>query len=143
MYGRSVKRPGRRMSDPIDRQMAIDVVNEWFRLYAINRTMSNVTSIQDILRQMPSVEIEVTAKMVESYCYSRGLRVITEELYLHLTRGKFSEPIVIYKDQRKKGEWHDIGGVIRYGCPFCHHAQERKSNYCPNCGADMRGEENE
>ena len=42
---------------------------------------------------------------------------------------------------QKKGAWHDIGGVIRYGCPFCHHAYESKSNYCPNCGADMRGEQ--
>lgn len=37
----------------------------------------------------------------------------------------------------KHGEWEDIGGVIRYGCPFCHHAQEEKSEYCPNCGAKM------
>ena len=43
--------------------------------------------------------------------------------------------------ERKKGKWDDIGGVIRYGCPFCHHSQERKSNFCPNCGADMRGKE--
>ena len=40
--------------------------------------------------------------------------------------------------ERKKGKWDDIGGVLRYGCQFCHHAQERKSNFCPNCGADMR-----
>lgn len=38
-----------------------------------------------------------------------------------------------------KGGWIDMGGIIRYGCPFCHYAQERKSNFCPNCGADMRG----
>lgn len=23
-------------------------------------------------------------------------------------------------------------------CSNCHNAQWRKSNYCPNCGADMR-----
>lgn len=43
--------------------------------------------------------------------------------------------------ERKTGRWVDIGGVIRYGCPFCHYAQEVHSNFCPNCGADMRGEE--
>lgn len=48
--------------------------------------------------------------------------------------------IVHYKADRATGEWVDIGGVIRYGCPFCHHAQKEKSNFCPNCGADMRGE---
>lgn len=41
----------------------------------------------------------------------------------------------------KTGEWDDIGGFIRWGCPFCHHAYESRSNYCPNCGARMRGEE--
>ena len=40
-----------------------------------------------------------------------------------------------------QGEWDDIGGFIRWGCPFCHHAYESRSNYCPNCGARMRGEE--
>lgn len=47
------------MSDLISRQSAIDAVNEFFKLYAINRTMSNVTSIQDILRQLPSVQPEI------------------------------------------------------------------------------------
>lgn len=46
------------MQDLISRQAAIDAVNEWFRLYVINRTMSNVMSIQDILRQLPSAQLE-------------------------------------------------------------------------------------
>lgn len=46
------------MSNLIDRQAAIDAVNEWLKLYAINRTMSNITSIQDILRQLPSAQPE-------------------------------------------------------------------------------------
>lgn len=40
--------------------------------------------------------------------------------------------------ERKKGEWTDIGGIIRWGCPLCHHAYEHRYNFCPNCGADMR-----
>ena len=46
-------------SDCISRDAAIDAVNEWLKLYAINRTMSNVTSIQDILRQLPSAQPEI------------------------------------------------------------------------------------
>lgn len=42
---------------------------------------------------------------------------------------------------QKTGKWNDIGGVIRWGCPICHHAYEVKSNYCPNCGARMECEE--
>ena len=44
-------------------------------------------------------------------------------------------------EPRARGEWDDIGGVIRWGCPYCHHAYEVKSNFCPNCGADMREED--
>lgn len=47
---------GDNMSDLIDRQAAIDAVNEWLKLYVINRTMSNITSIQDILRHLPSAQ---------------------------------------------------------------------------------------
>lgn len=43
--------------------------------------------------------------------------------------------------ERKTGKWIDIGGVIRYGCPFCHYAQERKSDFCPHCGSCMKGDE--
>lgn len=46
-----------------------------------------------------------------------------------------------YTVKPKTGEWNDIGGVIRWGCPFCHHAYDTKSNFCPNCGADLRGGE--
>ena len=47
------------MSNLIDRQAAIDAVNEWLKLYVINRTMSNITSIQDILRHLPSAQPEI------------------------------------------------------------------------------------
>ena len=41
---------------------------------------------------------------------------------------------------RPRGEWNDIGGVIRWGCSLCHYAYDQKFNFCPNCGADMRSE---
>ena len=40
-----------------------------------------------------------------------------------------------------KGKWNDIGGVIRWGCSLCHYAYDQKFNFCPNCGADMRGDD--
>ena len=43
--------------------------------------------------------------------------------------------------ERKNGDWTDIGGIIRWGCPLCHHAYEIKYNYCPNCGARMEGKD--
>lgn len=35
------------------------------------------------------------------------------------------------------GEWVD--GYKRQSCSVCHYRGMRSWNYCPNCGADMRG----
>lgn len=39
------------------------------------------------------------------------------------------------------GEWKD--GYKRQSCSVCHYRGMRSWNYCPNCGADMRGEEDD
>lgn len=43
-----------------------------------------------------------------------------------------------------RGEWEEIDyegvGFLHYECPFCGEHSFYKPNYCPNCGADMRGE---
>lgn len=33
-----------------------------------------------------------------------------------------------------------LDGTPRYGCPVCKELEWRKTNFCPNCGADMREE---
>lgn len=54
----------------------------------------------------------------------------------------------------KRGRWIDIyewakmhdsrpsGMYIYYWCSECQKEQEKKSNFCPNCGARMDGEQN-
>ena len=48
-----------------------------------------------------------------------------------------------YKDVREnaKGEWEVIDGSEprRYGCSVCKRLSWDMSNFCPNCGADLRG----
>lgn len=44
--------------DLIYRQAAIDAVTTWINLFAVNRSLYNSTSIQDILRQLPSAQSE-------------------------------------------------------------------------------------
>lgn len=41
----------------------------------------------------------------------------------------------------KRGEWEviDAEEPRRYGCSHCHILSWNMSNFCPNCGADMRG----
>lgn len=59
---------------------------------------------------------------------------------------------VIIGDTKEKGKWinHTEYGVTTYitdkdvECSECGHKQPKlfDMKYCPNCGADMRGEEN-
>ena len=54
--------------------------------------------------------------------------------------------------KRERGEWHLLDECANEGvyCSVCHKKvykvsyanQKIKSNYCPNCGADMRKEDN-
>ena len=49
-----------------------------------------------------------------------------------------------YVETQKTGEWveEDEYGDL-WVCDQCGFANERKDNFCPNCGADMRGGDNE
>ena len=49
----------RTMGDLISRQDAIDAVNAYLGLSAVSRTIQNMTSIQEILENLPSVEPEI------------------------------------------------------------------------------------
>ena len=41
--------------------------------------------------------------------------------------------------ERPKGEWIVREEPMIYECPFCGELNCCKGNFCPNCGADMRG----
>jgi ribosomal protein S27E len=45
-----------------------------------------------------------------------------------------------HKTEQKKGRWKDHvqDGWIYVKCPECNAVQDVKSNFCPNCGADLR-----
>ena len=47
--------------------------------------------------------------------------------------------------ERKKGEWIDDGDPLTFKCDKCGYlvARYNNTNFCPNCGADMRGEQDE
>ena len=47
------------MSDLIDRQAALDAVNAYLGLSAVSRTIQNMTSIQEILENLPSAEPKI------------------------------------------------------------------------------------
>ena len=44
--------------------------------------------------------------------------------------------------ERNKGRWYDVGS-LSCRCSECGCKSQKEFLFCPNCGADMRGEENE
>ena len=48
------------------------------------------------------------------------------------------------ENKRPKGEWIvREGEPMEYECPFCGELNCCKGNFCPDCGADMRGDTND
>ena len=44
--------------------------------------------------------------------------------------------------ERKHGEWVLEHSSQLWECTNCHEREIRTTDFCPNCGADMRGESN-
>ena len=106
------------MSDLISRQDAVNIINgyaEQFNGYIGTPNDSEV------------------------YAYARGLLLSIER---NISALPSAQP------ERKKGKWILVNGHTSINCSVCHKCNwslsfedaVRQFNYCPNCGADMRGE---
>lgn len=60
-------------------------------------------------------------------------RIVTEKGYRKVERGEWIE---------KTHDW-DFGDYIDYTCSICGIREQNKRKFCPECGADMRGEGND
>ena len=89
--------------------------------------------------------IDVDAAKAELLCVIS----ITEDI--HARSGFFDGIRVGYKraadrldtmptvEERKQGHWIDITFDASM-CSVCQNTQEYETKYCPNCGAEMKGE---
>ena len=82
-------------------------------------------------------------------------RLLTDRMkehYYHLPNGDIAIPIIDIEHaptilpERQWGRWihYDEGDFdYDYKCSNCGYAVWDDSDFCPGCGADMRGEQNE
>ena len=89
-------------------------------------------------------------KVLETFL-SRGSGYITELTMLDM----INEIPAADVQPVKRGRWIDIyeycemndcipsGLALYYWCSECMEEQEKTSDFCPHCGADMRQEEND
>ena len=71
------------------------------------------------------------------------------ETELIILKGKYEAFMEYIKEQPaadvqpvKRGHWIEIDYGMFYECSECGKVQEFERNFCPNCGADMRGDDN-
>jgi hypothetical protein len=53
----------------------------------------------------------------------------------------YSDGIAVFERKRPQGEWKPISrptNALYVVCPFCNEENPTRTNFCPNCGADMR-----
>ena len=59
---------------------------------------------------------------------------------------KSVDRVCLMPEKHKTAEWktwYHGGANFTYSCSLCGYHPEEKTNYCPRCGAEMRGEANE
>ena len=93
----------------------------------------------DALMQLPSKQAKPTFEQIKEYCDRRCLTIIANEFYHDLITTYSAQP------ERKNGRWlmgkcSLCGGDAPY---YPMSSGYYTSDFCPNCGADMRGGEDE
>ena len=121
-------------NDLISRQAAIDEVIAWLRDRMENN--KNGKPLTDRLRELPSAQPEHPSRaLIEQIRWERDLAIgQLEELGYGL-----GEKIQT-QSERKRGRWtlkENVFGVAY--CSECdYELHTNDTNFCPNCGADMR-----
>lgn len=117
-------------TDTISRQAAIDT--------CMRKDVRTGYDGACLIAQLPSAQPEITEAIVKEYCEKRCLAVVDAMLFKEMKkRWSSAQP------QRKKGEWEMVSQfgdppTYVYRCSECHHKVFGLSNFCPDCGADMR-----
>ena len=121
--------------DLIDRQTAIDTFHAyapgipWDKLDMIFAEIPSVQASGDLIDRQAAIE---------SIKNDPVGRVIAERYNII----GWLEGLPSAQPERKKGKWIELDytQAWEYKCDQCGRLSDFKENFCPNCGADMRGE---
>ena len=140
--------------DCISRAEAINVVHKYF----VNYLKLNDDICLDGIRSLPSVTPTISKMEQVEDCISRDAVDELSKALVHTTRDKADFLCNFWErlqklppvTPHKRGKWLDKKTTIkgghglaygRYGCSVCKKKQPSKTDFCPNCGADMRESE--
>ena len=129
------------MSDLIDRAAAIEALEEKYFSFGIFREQRAASQCIDVIKNLPSAQPEID-ELQKEVDYWHEKCTSYEQTIVRLTES--AQP------ERKKGKWiYTKKRLIRGGyvdaseCSVCNKRimPHLKPNFCPNCGAEMEGEE--
>lgn len=108
---------------------------------AINKWI--VPAIKNTWNEKKCVEIiQVLEQEICEDCISRKSAKEIVDYYIQFYDGQFRinesiDKLPSVQPIRSKGTWTLEYG--RFECQVCHCRENKVSDFCPNCGADMRG----
>lgn len=92
--------------------------------------------MNDLISRQAAIEALRTCYDTETKGFSDGAEWINYEDAVAMV-----ENLPSAQSDRKKGKWRDRGlYALGYNCSCCGKTNIDQSDYCPNCGADMRNE---
>ena len=92
------------------------------------------------------IDREKAIRLIKTECNPFGKPTIDFESGKKVI--EFLEKMPSAQPKRKKGKWIQHGAkegflIERYTCSVCsYYSGTKTSNFCPDCGADMKGENN-
>ena len=139
------------MSDLISRSAAIDTLKMDISIIPFAKAREYVRAaietIYNRLEELPPAEPEATERIYKRG-YADGYHKAEKDYFKRNEKDRddvFKAGVEIGRAKRKRGRWID-GSIPTYAvCSECGY-QERyayENNYCHNCGADMRGEQDD
>ena len=132
------------------------LLNELDKLDLDYGAMGGVAECMDIIENAPTIEpsgdLISREEAIEAAASTKPIVRSTERNWGKMIAEEHSKELVkalkaLPSADRPKGEWiltdNDKEYIpLFYTCSVCGMKYTEEYNYCPNCGADMRGDEN-